>query len=201
MKSLRTLLILGSSGTLMTHALATPPSSSTATASLSSTVSTDGRCGNNVTCLGSTFGNCCSSAGYCGGTEAYCSPHTCQRAWGGCDNPYTSDGHLKSVDGRCGGANANATTCIGSGLGKCCSAAGYCGDSAAHCGAGCQGGALSSGCLPVVSADGGCGYDAGQIAVTCQGSRFGNCCSGSSYCGSTIGYCGAGCQATFGSCT
>lgn len=37
-------------------------------------VSTDGTCGGakGLKCQGSTFGNCCSSGGYCGSTTAHC---------------------------------------------------------------------------------------------------------------------------------
>ncbi|KAI0879716.1 carbohydrate esterase family 4 protein [Hypoxylon argillaceum] len=47
-----------------------------------------------------------------------------------------------------------------------------------------------------VSTEGNCGS-----GVTCQGSKFGNCCSVNGYCGSSIDYCGAGCNPLFGSCT
>jgi hypothetical protein len=49
-----------------------------------------------------------------------------------------------------------------------------------------------------VSEDGNCGLDFSQ---TCQGSRFGNCCSGKGFCGSTSDYCGADCQDAYGTCT
>ena len=48
-----------------------------------------------------------------------------------------------------------------------------------------------------VSNDGSC---AGTKGFTCTGSTFGNCCSEHSYCGSTSGYCGLGCQTGFGTC-
>lgn len=48
--------------------------------------STDGRCGNNVNCLGSNFGRCCSQFGYCGDGDQYC-PYIvgCQPQFGYCD--------------------------------------------------------------------------------------------------------------------
>ena len=49
-----------------------------------------------------------------------------------------------------------------------------------------------------VSGDGNCGL---AFSQTCQGSRFGNCCSGKGFCGSTVDYCGADCQDGFGTCT
>ncbi|KAI0533483.1 carbohydrate esterase family 4 protein [Xylaria digitata] len=48
----------------------------------------------------------------------------------------------------------------------------------------------------VVSTDGNCGS-----GITCQGSTFGNCCSVNGYCGSSIDYCGVGCNVQFGSCS
>ncbi|GAW22409.1 hypothetical protein ANO14919_119460 [Xylariales sp. No.14919] len=48
----------------------------------------------------------------------------------------------------------------------------------------------------VVSTDGDCGS-----GITCQGSTFGNCCSVNGYCGSSIDYCGTGCNAQFGTCS
>ena len=47
-----------------------------------------------------------------------------------------------STDGTCGPANGNAV-CGGSGFGNCCSAAGYCGSTDAHCGSGCVSGDAS----------------------------------------------------------
>jgi hypothetical protein len=49
----------------------------------------------------------------------------------------------------------------------------------------------------LVSDSGECGN-----GVTCLGSPYGNCCSGSGYCGSSDAYCGVenGCQSGFGSC-
>jgi hypothetical protein len=47
------------------------------------TVSTEGNCTNGITCLGSTFGNCCSINNWCGSTPAYCGTG-CQDAFGTC---------------------------------------------------------------------------------------------------------------------
>jgi hypothetical protein len=48
-------------------------------------VSTDATCGgtSGMTCQGSVFGNCCSPAGWCGGTAAYCGDG-CQSGFGTC---------------------------------------------------------------------------------------------------------------------
>ncbi|KAG9244441.1 hypothetical protein BJ878DRAFT_69305 [Calycina marina] len=52
-----------------------------------SAMSTSGNCGTNSatleSCLGSTFGDCCSSLGYCGENASYCETG-CQLNWGAC---------------------------------------------------------------------------------------------------------------------
>jgi len=116
-------------------------------------VSTDATCGgtNGFTCQGSTFGNCCSVAGWCGSTTAYCGTG-CQSAFGSCTGTGTSTSRpatstvrssaapsstLKvSTDGTCSGTSGN--TCLGSTFGNCCSQYGYCGSTTAYCGTGCQ---------------------------------------------------------------
>jgi len=45
------------------------------------------------------------------------------------------------------------------------------------------------------SGDGACGGN-----VTCAGSRFGRCCSAHGFCGTSIDYCGEGCQVGLGQC-
>jgi hypothetical protein len=60
------------------------PSSSTSSANTNSlTISTEGSCGNGVTCQGSSFGICCSGHGYCGSTDEYCGTG-CNSAFGTC---------------------------------------------------------------------------------------------------------------------
>lgn len=99
-------------------------------------VSQDGSCGASVnqTCLKSTFGNCCSGRGYCGGTNDYCSPtNGCQTAYGSC-----TQSSVISVDGRCGSQDPLHQVCIGSEFGSCCSTNGWCGNTTTYCGQGCQ---------------------------------------------------------------
>lgn len=73
-----------------------------ATVTSAQTISGDATCGasNKFTCLGSSFGDCCSSAGWCGSTPAYCGD--------GCQSEY----------GRCGSndqaSSTTATTATGS---------------------------------------------------------------------------------------
>lgn len=56
--------------------------------------STDGTCGNGVTCEGTRWGRCCSAFGYCGVGNDFCSLDAgCQVEWGSCDgveSPVTS---------------------------------------------------------------------------------------------------------------
>ncbi|KPM40558.1 hypothetical protein AK830_g5977 [Neonectria ditissima] len=154
-------------------------------------ISTDGNCGpkNGKTCKGSTFGDCCSSNGYCGKSTDHCRTG-CQLSYGLCTGI--------SSDAVCG--SKNGKTCAGSGLGNCCSSGGYCGSSAAHCGQGCQKDS-SSGCLTtnIPSNDGTCGSSKGGL--TCAGGPFDNqCCSPAGFCGTTTTHCGASCQRGYGRC-
>ena len=48
--------------------------------------STDGTCGDGITCSGTRFGACCSAFGFCGTGSDFCSPSNgCQSAWGYCE--------------------------------------------------------------------------------------------------------------------
>lgn len=98
-------------------------------------VSMDGSCGGSTgfICLGSTFGDCCSEKGYCGGNSSYCAAG-CQSDFGKCGS--TNGTPQVSTDGSCGGETG--TTCLGSEFGDCCSPRGYCGGNASYCDAGCQ---------------------------------------------------------------
>ncbi|KAF2178301.1 carbohydrate-binding module family 18 protein, partial [Zopfia rhizophila CBS 207.26] len=185
-------------------------------------VSLDGSCGGQTgqTCLGSTFGDCCSAYGWCGSTDLYCqATEGCQLGFGECIAPSpVSSSALPtstvkvSTDGTCGGDSG--FVCTGSGFGDCCSPYGWCGSGSGHCGAGCQtpfgtcnsspttlatvtGTAPQPSSTLKVSLNGECGGTTGQ---TCLGSDFGNCCSEYGYCGSTEIYCSTGCQLVFGTC-
>lgn len=119
-------------------------------------ISTDGRCGpdnGGLTCVGSSFGNCCSGSGYCGSTEDYCGT--------GCvSGDCTVNG--TTTNGRCG-AGFYGATCAGTDFGSCCSAGGYCGDTDAHCGDGCQSGNCTDTDISLpgkgVDSDETCSYD------------------------------------------
>ncbi|KAL8300719.1 hypothetical protein RB593_010184 [Gaeumannomyces tritici] len=110
-----------------------------------------------------------------------------------------------STSGSCGGA-AGGATCQGSAFGNCCSPYGYCGRTAAFCGAGCDPKfGTCDDAEAKVSNDGTCGglTRSGSTASgsTCKGSAFGKCCSEYGFCGDSDAFCGAGCQAGFGSCS
>ncbi|KAI6750793.1 hypothetical protein HG530_014243 [Fusarium avenaceum] len=155
-------------------------------------ISTDGKCGTNwKTCKGSKFGDCCSAQGWCGKEKDHCGTG-CQSQFGTCE---AASGNI-STDSECG--SRNGKTCVGSGLGLCCSANGFCGTTYTHCGQGCQKG-FSSACMTkdVASQDGTCGD---KVNLTCAGGPFnGQCCSAAGFCGTST-HCGSGCQKGFGRC-
>ncbi|KAF3002041.1 hypothetical protein E8E13_008907 [Curvularia kusanoi] len=130
----------------------TQTSTAAATATGTKKVSTDGTCAGTgkQTCQGSTFGNCCSQAGWCGSTSAYCGTG-CQSGFGTCGSATASKAATStkpaatsaaaqkvSTDATCGGTGKQ--TCKGSTFGNCCSQAGWCGSTTAYCGTGCQSG-------------------------------------------------------------
>lgn len=83
-----------------------------------------------------------------------------------------------SQNGKCG--SSNGLTCLGSDSGNCCSQYGYCGDSDAYCGKGCQSGFGECGQTTTpptgpVSKNGRCGSNG--KGATCYGSDEGDCCS------------------------
>ncbi|KAF7507852.1 hypothetical protein GJ744_010016 [Endocarpon pusillum] len=114
---------------------ATAGSTSSAGSTIPS-ISTDGSCGGSTgfICLGSTFGDCCSEKGYCGGNSSYCSAG-CQSDFGHCGSTNQTDARI-STDGSCGGSTG--FTCLGSTFGDCCSTKGWCGANSSYCDAGCQ---------------------------------------------------------------
>lgn len=100
-------------------------------------VSSDGSCGesSSQTCLGSTYGSCCSLKGFCGSTNDFCNPTAgCQSSYGSCS---TNTSYI-SYDGRCGSTDPNSQVCVGSTYGSCCSQKGWCGGTTDYCGIGCQ---------------------------------------------------------------
>ncbi|KAL5343538.1 hypothetical protein BJX70DRAFT_393596 [Aspergillus crustosus] len=55
-------------------------------------ISVDGSCGGPVSCLGSSFGLCCSSKGYCGNSTDYCGTG-CQANAGHCEGDFDGSQH------------------------------------------------------------------------------------------------------------
>ncbi|KAL3709003.1 hypothetical protein TMatcc_002792 [Talaromyces marneffei ATCC 18224] len=160
-----------------------------------STVSTDGSCGPNNgfrTCPGSGFGDCCSIYGYCGNSTQFCGAGNCYS--GAC----ATDNGGPSTTGECGPLFAGNKTCTGTQFGNCCSTSGYCGSSSAYCDPpNCYSGACTTSGYP--STNGLCG-PLWPNNMICPGSQFGDCCSTSGYCGSTVDYC-SGINCYSGACT
>jgi len=198
-----------------------------------------GNCGPGVGSCPS--GQCCSKYGYCGTTDAHCKSG-CQNNYGIC---YSETSNKKSYtttkktttkktttrktttkkatttklpvsnNGMCGPSEG---ICPGT---ACCSKYGYCGNTEAHCGAGCQSEFGSCNSKSVVtttkkittskivktttinkatttvakkiSTNGLCGVGNGS----CPNNQ---CCSQFGYCGKGATYCGTGCQSEFGQC-
>jgi len=165
-------------------------------------------------------GECCSKYGYCGLTNAYCGTG-CQSEFGRCNDSHvttttttttpktqpTNEGKI-STDGKCGANNGN-TICPNN---QCCSKYGYCGDTDAYCGSGCQTnfGRCSASQVTSktttttpktqptnegkISTDGKCGPNNGN--TICPNNE---CCSKYGYCGTSDAHCGT-CQANYGRC-
>lgn len=83
---------VSSSLSITTTAASTIATKTSTTTSASASITTgttsiDGNCGGNsdvfATCLGSEWGNCCSTHGFCGGNISYCSTG-CQTQYGNC---------------------------------------------------------------------------------------------------------------------
>jgi peptidoglycan/xylan/chitin deacetylase (PgdA/CDA1 family) len=119
-----------------------PPTTVTSTTKATATgglvISPNQRCGGDTgyTCQGSAFGSCCSFYGYCGSSASYCGTG-CDADFGTCTPP-SGGGIHDTTNGVCG-SEVNAS-CRNYGSKTCCSQYGYCGNSATHCGTGCQSG-------------------------------------------------------------
>ncbi|EAS36475.3 uncharacterized protein CIMG_12752 [Coccidioides immitis RS] len=92
-------------------------------------ISKDGRCNQTVSCVGSGFGECCSTSGYCGSGPLWCGLGNCVS--GSCDS---KPGQV-STDGSCGPRFPGNKICEGSKFGDCCSIRGYCGSTELYCAA------------------------------------------------------------------
>ncbi|MCJ1429075.1 hypothetical protein MMC29_006988 [Sticta canariensis] len=188
---------------------------------VSRALSLDGKCGpanGGTTCDPNSAnykGSCCSPFGWCGDSDAHCGA--------GCQSgPCTKvDGTKPRSDGQCGSGFGGAPCDPNGEFGGCCSSAGWCGKTAAHCdkAQGCQSGCTTGGgggtgttpptpsssqAEPVLGAptnapptgattrDGTCGADNGN--TVCGNWVQGGCCSMYGFCGDTTAHCGNGCQ-------
>ncbi|OHE98733.1 chitin binding protein [Colletotrichum orchidophilum] len=207
-------------------------SSSSGVLPSTSVISTSGQCGAAAgqSCLGSTFGNCCSVYNYCGSTPAHCGTG-CQPGYGTCNGTTVASSSAaaggssaansaSSVVVASGSTTANAAAatntkistngecagtagfnCLGSNFGDCCSPYNYCGNTTAHCDTGCQSGfGKCSGTGVNAQVSLNGNCGATNGGASCVGSAFGNCCSPYGYCGSTSAFCGTGCQTGYGTC-
>ncbi|KAI9926030.1 hypothetical protein MW887_004489 [Aspergillus wentii] len=121
------------------QASSTFTSSATATSASSTpsgNISSDGTCGTQggYTCLGSSFGDCCSKFGDCGSSDDYCGTN-CDPNYGSCSNS-GSNSKTISQNGLCG--VQGGATCLGSTFGQCCSINGDCGSTDEYCGSNCD---------------------------------------------------------------
>ncbi|KAF5980438.1 agglutinin isolectin 1 precursor [Fusarium coicis] len=145
-------------------------------------VSTSGSCGatstSNITCEGSSYGDCCSEKGYCGKNATYCGAGDIVLGLSPSEHVVNPDGTadlsffnsaLELADIASTGAKTSTST------------------------------AATSTSLGAISIDGNCGSNSDTNA-TCLDSEFGDCCSAKGYCGKTSAYCSTGCQSDFGSC-
>jgi len=142
----------------------------------------------NPSCVGSPFGACCSTSGYCGRGVQYCGAGNCQA--GDCAAPLAT----VSTNGTCGPQYGNLI-CGDREWGPCCSAFGQCGRGDEHCGAGlCVSGPCQKEDKTVngPSLDGTCGANFPNNR-TCTGkavTQFGQCCSNFGFCGNATEHCG-----------
>lgn len=176
----------------------TSSTSSSAPTSTAAPISKDGKCGSasttGATCIGSTFGSCCSVKGNCGSTPAFCAvSNSCQPKFGVC-TPV-------STDGKCGTGSATGATCLGSTYGECCSAKSNCGTGLAFCAPtnNCQ---SMYGTCSTISPDGKCAGTSSTVGAICLGSTYGDCCSAKSNCGVGPFFCATtnNCQSAYGTC-
>ncbi|KAI9821948.1 MAG: hypothetical protein M1827_002530 [Pycnora praestabilis] len=183
-------------------------------------ISPDATCGGtgNYTCLGSAFGSCCSPAGWCGSTDAYCGTG-CQPGFGSCGTlgnaSVVTSSNVKTVS-VASSPTLIASTIISSTLSQSsyttrttstatslkAPPASFQTSSTSAKGSSLSvvvkapSSSTTLAAAKPVSTDATCG-----TTNTCLGSSFGNCCSQHGWCGSTADYCGTGCQAIAGTCT
>lgn len=189
-----------SSSTTSTVTTTTSSTSVTTTSTMTTTTSslppgqtgtTDGTCGNNKSCLGWTYGQCCSQYGFCGSGDTYCSPIAgCQAEYGICEgsSPTTTPGVPSTTStSTSSSSSSSAPTTTTSGTSSSSSTS-----SSAS--------ASPTATLPPgqsTTTDGTCGNN-----KSCIGWAYGQCCSQWGYCGSSDTYCSpiSSCQPNYGIC-
>ncbi|KAJ8322961.1 hypothetical protein QVD99_007360 [Batrachochytrium dendrobatidis] len=169
----------------------TPPTPPTPSVDVKCGVGRGGKCPNSL---------CCSQYGWCGNTDAHCGIG-CQNPFGTCNGaPPTPP--TPSVDVKCGvGRGGKCPNSL------CCSQYGWCGNTDAHCGVGCQNPFGTCNGAPPTPPTPPAPVPIPGINSRC-GSQFqglgcpdGLCCSAAGYCGITTAHCEAGCQADSGICS
>ncbi|ORX65153.1 hypothetical protein BCR32DRAFT_272825 [Anaeromyces robustus] len=161
----------------------------------SSSSSNEHRCGKGYGNCGR--GGCCSKYGWCGLTEEYCDPKTCQNDYGVCWNKSQKVSSIKKIPGRCGSSYGSCSN------NNCCSKYGWCGTTEAYCAVDkcqsefgtCWTKKSSKVDDTIVRDDGRCGKGVGRCPS-------GFCCSKYGWCGASAAYCkkSQGCQKEFGYC-
>ncbi|KAK4163498.1 hypothetical protein QBC43DRAFT_319744 [Cladorrhinum sp. PSN259] len=183
-----------------------PTRTSVSAAPTKTGTTTDGTCGNGITCLGQTrFGTCCSSVGYCGVGDDYCNvSNGCQSQWGKCDGVTATSSSINTRSTIPPSSSVNTRSTIRSSSSSTTNTRSTIGTSTTRSTVRPTSTSTTSSAKPTetglqVSTDGDCGPDFGQ---TCTGSRFGTCCGPSGRCSSNTIACLAilGCQPEYGRC-
>lgn len=206
------------SGTSSSATTTATTSAATSTVNSALVISTDATCGTGLTCQGSTFGNCCSQAGWCGSTTDYCGTG-CQSAFGTCGTTSAAStsvaakavSSVSSAQSSKSSATAKSSSSSASSSVKAVSSVSSVASVKSSSTSTVAKVASSSSSLKTssttsakakstaltISKDGTCGS-----TTTCLGSTFGTCCSTNGWCGSTTAYClkSKGCKTGFGLC-
>ncbi|KAK7727058.1 hypothetical protein SLS57_003089 [Botryosphaeria dothidea] len=191
-----------SAGSVFTSSAA-PSATSTKASSTSSAptatatkISTDAQCGGTTgqTCKGSTFGDCCSTAGWCGSTDAGSTSDYCGT---GCNAEFGTCGTSQVTSQANTGVTTGGSTLTSSTVKASSAASSIATTSSSSTVKTTATSAPATNPAPTsnVSTNGVCGSRTGQ---TCAGSKFGKCCSMWGFCGSSMMSCGIGCQKSFG---
>ncbi|KAL2258723.1 hypothetical protein VTK26DRAFT_7855 [Humicola hyalothermophila] len=191
----------GPSGPVTLSNTVTPTRSTISVAPTHTGASTDGTCGNGVTCVGTPWGDCCSVYGYCGAGEDYCSAEKgCQAAWGECDGVAPSSPTRRSIISTRSTVATRTTIATKTTI----TTRSTIPTTSTIVTSTSTSSSTSSAAQPTqtglaTSVDGRCGS---EVQQTCKGSQFGDCCSRQNECTSSILAClpFLGCQEEYGDC-